>query len=231
MAKIQSPVWNSARGSVAGCTYLTTPSGQIIARARTKPVNPQTTKQSYIRGSLSKAVIDWEALPLPTRDDWNLWALTQGSTFHGREMFIAALTLGRYMNKLGGVTTVIRTEVPQFNGTPYTPFSVIDYTGEVGTTGLSLRFDAIPVLTNILVQVSPPMNHARRRYTGPWNTNNNFVAALSKTVATTVNISGLVLDAHYFVRIQFITTDVEEGLKGTVAGTHYIVDGYAAQGE
>lgn len=62
------------RGSVAGTTFSKNRSGQY-ARARTKPVNPNTARQDDVRSALSLVTVRWaQTLTALKRTAWNLYA-------------------------------------------------------------------------------------------------------------------------------------------------------------
>lgn len=67
-------------GSIAGNTFARNRSGNYV-RARTKPVNPNTSRQTLIRSALSELVERWsQTLTAGQRTAWNLYASSVAMT-------------------------------------------------------------------------------------------------------------------------------------------------------
>jgi len=72
--KFKSQLITQASGSIGGATFARNRGG-LYVRARSVPVNPNTSFQSEVRGNFSNAVGRWnDALSQAQRDGWNLYA-------------------------------------------------------------------------------------------------------------------------------------------------------------
>lgn len=207
MAKFVSTIFSSIRGSVAGTTYLTTPSGQIIGRQRTVPCNPQTSKQTEIRSQFASAIGAWEGLTDSVRSGWDAYADSLGTGQTGRQVFISNYTLGKYLalNSSGIVT--LSTSAPTDPGVlAIENVSAITYVGP--GTGVSISWE-IPGADDCVayVQISNAQSAARARFQGPFRSDNAEVAASAGSSATFQEFDGLTEDAVYFMRLRVLTAD------------------------
>jgi len=200
MAIIVSPVWSSARGSIAGTTYLTTPSGAIIARQRVKPTNPSSPLQTQIRSANAAALSAWNALNDAQRAAWDVYAVT--TPYHtGRQAFFAAAILTSYLDgRFGGPFTMPSTA-------PTKP----------GLVNLSNMFIGAPVaagtgisvaVTNneaedveLLIEISGGFNPTRHFWKGPWDQSKTVQVTADAGAASITDIISLTKDLRYFVRV------------------------------
>jgi hypothetical protein len=224
MAKIISPVWSSVRGSIAGTTYLTTASGQIIARQRTRPTQPDSPNQNLAREALSMAAADWNNLTEVLRQAWNVAAVTFGET--GRHLWIGGRSLLQYI----GIRNLLATPIvfltdaptigsrPSFNAVQSTPALPTSNTIEVTINNLQ------KVRTVYLIDVSPPFTQTRNFWKGPWATSQSVSILTASLGSQKAEIPNLVAGAWYMVRIRPVYAPVSpDTLKGVVAGTvHYL---------
>lgn len=74
MALIQ-PILGRLSGSIAGNTFAHNKGGQYV-RQRTKPVNPTTSRRTFVRGSMSNNSRAWGSLTDPQRNAWRIYAAT-----------------------------------------------------------------------------------------------------------------------------------------------------------
>lgn len=224
MAKILSPVWSSIRGSIAGTTYLTTPSGQIIARQRTKPTQPDTTIQNQARAAMNIAAADWNNTTQVIRDAWAAVAPTFGKT--GRHLYISGRQLIEYINQRALITPapVVTDDaptvgsVPSFSMAQTVPTLPLTPTIEVNITNLQ------KVRTAFLVEISPPLQPARIFWKGPWvglQTTAGVALSLGTKKITFANLVG---GAFYVIRVRPVYAPASpDTLKGVIAGTvHYL---------
>jgi len=84
-------------GSIGGTTFSRTKAG-AIARNRTKPVNPNSDEQSFVRSNFQQAVDMFRTLDFATITEWNEFAQTQsrqnalGESYvpSGKQLFMQA---------------------------------------------------------------------------------------------------------------------------------------------
>jgi hypothetical protein len=212
MAKFLSQVYTIIRGSVGGITYTANASAQLIARARTSPVNPQTNNQTLIRSAFAQGSGFWKQLTQTVRDSWNAYAQTlefQGPlgpyTVPGRNIFIAIASMVSYINQRYPGTLVFSTVPPTIGG--FLDIGdvhvVATSSGETGF-GISISNfsgeDAIVTMERSIgynaSRVSPPSKYD----------SSTFVAeAANDGVSTVVEFNDLTEGAIYFVKVRAIT--------------------------
>lgn len=227
MAKIVSPVWSSIRGSIAGTTYLTTPSGQIIARQRTRPVQAPSIHRTAIKDAMIQAVSEWTAKTTAEKAAWDTWAAANGPG-SGRQQYIAGQAVIDFILNLGlNAPTVVTTDLaaPQFSGHPSfvlapTNFSTPAETGIAvqikNTSGRDCWY---------LIEVSPTLSNARNFWKGPWDPTLTQAKHIAKTLTATVNIQVALAGDRYFVRVRAVTDGAGEtpAVKGRVVSSAFIV--------
>jgi hypothetical protein len=132
MAKCKSTLLSVIRGSIAGTTFTANTFCAIIARVRTIPTNPSTTRQQEIRASFSQARAIWPTLTRTVRNGWDQWAATvslMGPTgeYHvpGRQWFIGILATVYYLAQRGIVFFAPLHSPPVLHGLISTPIAVI----------------------------------------------------------------------------------------------------------
>lgn len=211
-----SQVYVIARGSVGGVTYTANQYHQLIARARTSPVNPGTSLQTAIRSAFSVAETLWKALTDRDRTDWDLYAaLTPRQnplgpiTLTGRTFMRGIISLREYISSELGIVFVSSNLAPDTPGmlnignvTPVPPAGP-------AVTGVGISWLNAPANPDIVVmaQLSPAFEATRLSYKGPWDT------AVNQAVETPAGASGiasfidLVEDKAYFMRIRAIAQD------------------------
>lgn len=232
MAKIVSPVWSSARGSIAGTTYLTTASGQIIARQRTRPVNTPTYYRTLIKDAMISRAAQWNAITQVQRDQWDVYAAANGLG-SGRRAFMAGTLLSQYcyLTGLAGATVIsIYDPRPETNFAPNCAVSTVLPTGP-GNTAIAVKVSNTgPQRALLLIEVSPNLNPARTYWKGPWDESKTQVVAQLSGVTTTYQINALSLGQRYFVRVRAQTNDTSAGLRGNRNQAALIVNQIAQVG-
>lgn len=202
-----SHIFSTMRGSVAGVTYLTTPSGQIIGRQRTIPVNPRTSKQTEIRSQFANSAGAWEALSDADRLDWQVYADTLGTGKTGRQLFIANYSLAKYMAvNSSGIMTPDTTPPTDPGVLAISDVAPIAYVGP--GTGVSIAWtnpnaDSVAAL----IQISTQQTVARNRFQGPFRSDNLTVQETAGSTSSFYEFDGLVDGYVYFIRIKFVTND------------------------
>lgn len=213
MAKILSQVDTIRRGSVGGITYTANQWAQIIARARTAPVNPSTPFQTTIRSALSNVSAQWEIMTQDERDAWSAYAQTVIFTgplgqyqITGRLMFIRCLALPLYCNSRGLIVLALDDEPPvvpgAFNAGPLNPvppagpavtgigLSIGNQTGEDGVA---------------FVERSVAFAQTRERYKGPFLSTLAVAEDITAGVSTVISFTGLTVDMVYFTYTRMFT--------------------------
>lgn len=215
MARLLSPVWAIIRGSIGGTTYTANQFHQIIARARTAPVQPNTTPQTDIKTAFTSSENTWDNLTDADQLAWEDYAsATPYSgplgpyTVTGRHMFLAVFALLLYMNNtlaagLSGVTDPPPTPgfsmLPSFSAGP----------PQLGVTGIALSA-TIPIGEDDITmfgQRSIAFTVTRRRFKGPWVSRHNVAVDFLNGVPNSVEFGGMAIGDIGFARIRGIRTD------------------------
>lgn len=231
MARVQSPVWNIIRGSIAGTTYLANQFHQIIARARTAPVQPNTAAQAIVRSSMTAGADGWNALSDGEQNAWESYADQTPFpgplgpyTVTGRDIYLAMKMMRTFIDLSGlAAPSGAETAPGPFSGfynlknVAATTFVTASETGVAITMTSEKDFDCIP-----LVQISGPFLPARKRYKGPWINASNQATILIKDTSVIVTFVGLVEDARYFMRVKAVS----DGAPGRIS-PEFIVNSIA----
>lgn len=175
MAYVLSHMHSLIRGSVGGVTYLANQFHQIVMRARTAPVQPNTAFQVGIRTAFDAAEASWLALSEANRDDWRFYALScvypgpaGDYTVPGRQLFVGTLALAIYANAIEPQVLIVTDAPPVVAGwLNVGPIEVGIYTEQnVGITVVVQNPSGQPCCA--VVDVSIAFNLTRTRYKGPW---------------------------------------------------------------
>lgn len=166
------------KGSISGTTYQQSPFG-TVARNRTVPVNPNSTKQVNIRGSMSGMSFIWtDLLTAAQRAAWEAYAAGTpipdrfGTTIivKGRQMFMRTNLIRYY------VTGSADVDAPTTPGVAPNP--ILTLTADT-TDGLVITANpgatAVGDVCNIGLSI--PVNQSRNFYKAPFT----FVAGLIST--------------------------------------------------
>ena len=215
MARILSPVWSIIRGSIAGTTYFANQFHQIVARARTAPVQPNTNPQTLIRASMNNASAIWNGLTDGVQFGWQVYAnLTPFSgplgsyTVPGRQMFMAGRVLQDYIINSGFA-------LPTFDVNPPAPMAgflnlrnvIPTAPVSVGTgIGLSVTADALDDSMTML-EINGPFTSSRKRFKGPWDTSKTIAVVLPVNTTVVLEIMGLLDGGIYFTRLKGVADD------------------------
>lgn len=213
MAKFLSQVLTIARGSVGGLTYTANQWAQLIMRARTSPVNPNTSLQTNIRSSLAGANALWVAATAQERALWSEYAETciysgplGNYTITGRLMFIACLSLPMYLNARGLSNFTIDQDAPVKPGF-YAPgaVSVGDY-GGVTAAGIALDIQNETEEAGVAyIQRSFAFTVARNRFKGQFDTASAQSIVLASPGTSHFEFGDLTEDLIYFTHVRMVT--------------------------
>jgi len=169
------------RGSIAGNVFSRNRYGAYV-RARTKPINPNTSRQQAVRASVAELTVRWSStLTAVQRTAWNLYASSVpmlnklGETIYlsGFNHFVrsnVALTRGGLTNIDAGPVIF---ELP-----PHDP--ALAFTSSEATGQLSVAFDDGFAWCSeddayMEIYVGKPQNAQRNFFGGPWRICGMFV--------------------------------------------------------
>lgn len=161
-------------GSIGGTTFAKNRSG-LYMRNRTKPVNPNSTRQQQVRQAVALGTTRWsQVLTAAERAAWNLFAasvvmknrLGQDIKLTGQNHYLRSFTV---LNQIGetpvdpGPTAF---ELPEQDTTLAIAISA-------ATQTVSVTFDATAVWANedaafLQVAMGTPQNPQREFFGGPW---------------------------------------------------------------
>ncbi len=205
MAIVVSTIFASMRGSIAGTTFFTTPSGAIIARSKTIPSFPATSYQTMINSCFAAASGEWESIDQSERDLWDAYGQTVPDKPDGRTIFMANYSLARYASLRSTAIMTPTSDAPTNPGVlPVEDVGVVEFV-PVGTgIAVALTNPGLEAVA-VLAQISNGFAPTRNRYKGPWLSSLYVVQALAAESGGIVNFEGLIEDLVYFVRIRTIT--------------------------
>lgn len=182
-------------GSFGGLTASHNKGGQYLRR-RSVPTNPNTSRQSLVRGLAAALMVDWsQTLTEPQRQSWRDYAANVTVTDKlGQPMFLSGVNwyVGINVARLQAAMTSFLT-IPQLNDAPVvfnlgsaipmlTEFSGV-FTTPPGTATIAGDFVApLPLDGHVLVFVGPPQTPGRNFYKGPYQL--AHVEAVSATDTT-----------------------------------------------
>lgn len=231
MARILSHVDVLRRGSVAGITYLSNQYHQIVARARTAPVQPQTPAQQLVRGFLSTAAAIWGFLPQATRDAWDDYAAT--CVYHGplgpysvtgRLQFIA-----NYSSVLNNRRLVVPFAIIYKNDAPIIPGfaelgGILVGPGLAPGVGIITLTFSNPNPDSLFVYAirSIAWPATRARYKGPWVSQLVMGKILATGEAGFVTFTGLNSGMFYFFVCRGITASLMPGIPHRITAPRII---------
>lgn len=180
MALFKSQVLTQASGSVGGLTYTRSSQGMVM-RARSIPVQPNTTFQQQVKQSLTNLVTRWtETLTAAQRAAWDLYASNVtvvnkvGDTVNntGQNWYIAANTPRLQVNaKITAAALGIIDDAPEvFDRGAFTTPTIA--TADPGAS-LSVAYTnsdawATAVEGALLVYQGQPQNAGRTYFRGPY---------------------------------------------------------------
>lgn len=213
MAKILSPIWSVIRGSIGGITYTANQFHQIIARAKTAPVNPNTTKQTAIRSAFSGAVQLWNGLTDTGRQNWNDYANTlvfEGPlgpySVPGRDVFIANISVALFLNAELGTPAAVVTTAPTIAGFLNVENVSVATFVTAGKTGIAYSFTQNGTEDVIgYAQRSFAFGASRARFKGQFLSNTLSGITIVAPASGTDTFEDLVEDLVYFMNPRFIT--------------------------
>jgi hypothetical protein len=203
------------RGSVGGITYTANQFHQIVARARTAPVNPATSQQTIIRSAFSAAAQAWKEATDAERISWNTYAhscIFTGPlgdyTIPGRSIMMAGWTSAMYLDETDLVTNTPQDSPPIQSG--FANLGVVKAIAPVtpSSTGFGISIgNPNPQDLGCLINVSLGFHPSRNFYKGPWDLSLLAGLSVSPTTTGTIEITGLETDLKYFFRVKGVEID------------------------
>lgn len=212
MARLLSIVASIIRGSTGGLTYSANQFHQIIVRARTSPVNPNTTNQTTIRSAFNVASQAWKVMATPVRLAWEEYAdsLTYEGplgpyTMPGRQVCIGNLALAGYIASrelYALVPSVAAPIVPGFLDIG----NIVWAPAGAGETGFIVSVEN-PNLFDVVVfaQRSIAFGTSRYRFKGPYLSDTDMAQKILSQTTGPLEFYDLTKDAIYFVHLRAIT--------------------------
>jgi len=193
-------------GSIAGNTFARNRFGNYV-RARTKPINPRSSRQSAARIAIMYLAEQWRESPMTDaiRLSWETYAqsvswlnkLGESVTLTGFNMFMRANCA---LLRAGG--TVV-TAGPTDLGLPAgDPTMVVSLVSEA-TQDVTLTFDDAMDWAGeddayVILEMGQPQNVTRNFFNGPWR----FYAALEGNTAVPITSPELLLGGDAYTMIE-----------------------------
>jgi len=210
--RAQSHIFNIMRGSIAGVTYFANQFHQIVARARTAPVDPSTDPQQDIRASMSYASQLYDALSDANKLLWDQYADTVNYsgpfgnyTIPGRQMCIGCVSVPYYLGQQG-------ISIGVADATPPTTSGKLGLTGIGYQAPTSVGTGVEVVFTNpntetciIYAEISGKQTASRFRYKGPFDSSTLDSDSVATTASGSIEFLGLDDGGIYFVRLRAVT--------------------------
>lgn len=212
MAKFLSHVYTIIRGSVGGITYTANQFGQLIARARTSPVNPQTNNQTLIRSAFTQGSGFWKQLTDAQRSGWNAYAQTLEYqsplgpyNVPGRNVFIAMSAIVGYVNLREPGTLTVSLSPPSVGGFLDVGDIHVDDTsaGETGFAVSVSNFTGEDVV--VYMERSIGFNASRVSPPSKFDSSTFVLDTVSASTSALIEFNDLVEDAVYFVKLRAVS--------------------------
>lgn len=208
-----SQVYTIARGSVGGVTYSANQYYQLIARARTSPVNPQTGFQTAIRSAFAQGSGFWKQLTEAQRLAWDAYAQTlefQGPLgpyqVGGRDVFIAMSSIVGYVNMRVPGTLTVSTLPPTIGGF-LDVGDIHAVASSAGTTGYGISISNFTG-EEVVVYAVRSIGYNQSRVAPPSRFDSNTFQLITVAAATSgiIEFTGLEEDSAYFTKLRAITS-------------------------
>lgn len=218
MAKFLSQLVTVARGSVGGLTFTANQFSGLIMRARTSPVNPQTSVQSFIRVAMSSASNQWNLLTDAERAAWEAYADTLvfegplGSySVPGRQVMVGNIAAVLYGNNYLGTPLVPTYTAPTVPG--FASWSILKLDAPATGTGIRVVFsNDTGEDMHALIERSIAFGPSRQRFKGPFLSSTAQFVPVPDGVSTYYDYDDLGLGQVYFIRVRGITTEAAHRL-------------------
>ena len=214
MARMTSHIASVIRGSVGGLTYSANQYHQIICKARTAPVQPNTSSQSRIKGAFTQASTDWLTQIPAVRDAWADYA--ESLVYSGplgdysvsnRSVFMSNIGFMLYLQSRGVTFTSAQKTAPVETGFLGIGAVTISAPAVVGI-GFNVDIDN-PNSEDVkaIMNISRPFEVTRERFKGPFDTDSLESLDIETLSNSDVDFDGLVLGKVYFLRLRLIVDD------------------------
>jgi len=219
---IKSPLASSWSGSVAGLVGSHN-AGGLYLRARTIPVNPNTTPQQNARSSLSGIVGNWGALTDAQRQAWRVYSLNvplvgplgDPRNVGGIGMYVRS-NVPRLTASLSDVTP---TNLSRIDAAP-TTFDMGSFTPasmSIASSIFNIAFDNTDAWANedeaaMLIQFGRPVNPSRLFYKAPFRYGLTSIIAGDDSTPPTSPFTGVpafaaVVGQRQYARLTVVRAD------------------------
>jgi len=191
----KSQVYTSASGSVDGLTYSRNRYGKYT-RAKSMPVNPNSTRQAAARGRFANSIEGWTTLTAAQRTAWSTYAdnvpglnrVGDSVTLTGQNQYVRSAAL---RDQIG--LAVIAPGPTVFNrGNPVTDFDTLAIDAGVFVVTFDIAGGA-STDGDLAVFLGQNQNPSRSFYAGPYqfaSATAVAAAATSQVVSITIATSG-----------------------------------------
>lgn len=210
--KFLSQTMTQGRGSIGGVTFMANQWHQLVARARTSPVNPNTLYQTMIRSCFSGAEGLWEQETPASISAWEDYAATckKGGPLGdyyltGRLLYLRNITIALYLDSRGLAITDILTTPPVIPG--WLDMQQVTVGPPIAPgTGFSVTIqNPAPETAFVYVFRSGPFNPTRTRYKGPWRSDLLIGTSVLSGAGVSHDFLGLELGLRYFFFLRAIS--------------------------
>jgi len=207
-----SATMTQGRGSIGGVTFTANQWHQLVARARTSPVNPNTLYQAMIRSCFSGAEGLYEVELPADRSAWADYAATCKKSgplgdyyLNGRLLYLRNMTIALYLDSRGLALTDILTTPPVIPGWLDMQQVTVGPPVAVGT-GFSVTIqNPAPESAFVYVMRSHAFNPTRERFKGPFDSTTLIGTTVASGAGVSHDFLGLTAGLRYFFFLRAIS--------------------------
>lgn len=214
MARMTSHIASVIRGSVGGLTYSANQYYQIIGKARTAPVQPNTQAQSRVKGAFTQASVDWLVQIPAVRAAWADYAESLVYTgplgdysVSNRSVFMSNIGWMHYLAARGITLTTSQKTAPVETG--FLGIGAVTFSAP-SVVGIGFNIDiANPNTEDVkaILYISRPFDVTRERFKGPFNTDSLTALDIETLSSSDTDFLSLVNGKRYFIRLRLIVDD------------------------
>jgi len=211
--KAKSHIFSNMRGSVGGITYSTNQYDQIIGRARTIPVQPNTNAQQEMKAAFAYYAAHWRNESGVNRANWERYANTVNfsgplGTYQvgGRQLYCGNLAANLVAVERSGIPHSFGTTAPAGDGfVNLEKVALVDLSGP--GTGFAVAITPPEGYSDCFcaIQISSPQSPTVNYYKGPFNSTLWRATEIPTYTTQLVEVPGLIEDARYFVRVHMLS--------------------------
>jgi hypothetical protein len=211
--KAKSHIFSNMRGSVGGITYSTNQYDQIIGRARTIPVQPNTNPQQEMKAAFAYYAAQWRNETALNRSNWERYANTVNfsgplGTYQvgGRQLYCGNLAANLVAVERSGIAHGFGTSAPAGDGFVNLEKVALTHLSSAGT-GFAVAITPPDGYADCFcaIQISSPLSQTINYYKGPFNPSLWRATEIPTYATQLVEVDGLQEDARYFVRVHLLS--------------------------